>query len=182
MCIIDTSNEIAGDGDVPHPCVGLSRRMMVPTLDQQSAVMIQCVQNHTPDVMVIDEIGRPSEVEAARTCKQRGVRMVASAHGDLRKLIKNRQLRGLVGGVETVTLGDKMAKEEGAGSKLKAVRGGEPTFDAIVELERGRLHCWRVVKDVAGAVDAILEGRQYPVQLRTRDPHTGHIHLELNYA
>ena len=182
VCIIDTSNEIAGDGDVPHPCVGLSRRMMVPTLDQQSAVMIQCVQNHTPDVMVIDEIGRPSEVEAARTCKQRGVRMVASAHGDLRKLIKNRQLRGLVGGVETVTLGDKMAKEEGAGSKLKAVRGGEPTFDAIVELERGRLHCWRVIKDVAGAVDAILEGRQYPVQLRTRDPETGHIHLELDHA
>ena len=182
VCIIDTSNEIAGDGDVPHPCVGLSRRMMVPTLNQQSAVMIQCVQNHTPDVMVIDEIGRPSEVEAARTCKQRGVRMVASAHGDLRKLIKNRQLRGLVGGVETVTLGDKMAKEEGAGSKLKAVRGGEPTFDAIVELERGRLHCWRVIKDVAGAVDAILEGRQYPVQLRTRDPETGHIHLELDHA
>ena len=182
VCIIDTSNEIAGDGDVPHPCVGLSRRMMVPTLDKQSEVMIQCVQNHTPEVMVIDEIGRPSEVEAARTCKQRGVRMVASAHGDLRKLIKNRQLRGLVGGVETVTLGDKQAKEEGTGSKLKAERAGEPTFDAIVELERGKLHCWRVVKDVAGAVDAILEGGKYPVQLRTRDPETGNIHLKLDYA
>ena len=142
MCIIDinSNNEIPGDGDVPHPCVGgLSRRMMVPSLDQQSAaVMIQCVQNHTPDVMFIDEIGRPSEVEAdERTCKQRGVRMVASSHGDLRKLIKNRQLRGLVGAVETVTLGNAW---EQAGQEL----------GAIVELERGRLHCWRVVKDVAG--------------------------------
>jgi hypothetical protein len=73
VCIVDTSNEIAGDGDIPHPCVGFARRMMVPSLDRQSAVMIECVQNHTPEVMVIDEIGRPTEVEAARTCKNRGV-------------------------------------------------------------------------------------------------------------
>ncbi|OQS04341.1 hypothetical protein THRCLA_03412, partial [Thraustotheca clavata] len=80
VCIVDTSNEIAGDGDIPHPCVGLSRRLMVPSLDQQARVMVECVQNHTPEIMVIDEIGRPNEVEAARTCKQRGVRMIASAH------------------------------------------------------------------------------------------------------
>jgi stage III sporulation protein SpoIIIAA len=73
VCIVDTSNEIAGDGDIPHHCVGFARRMMVPSLDRQSAVMIECVQNHTPEVMVIDEIGRPTEVEAARTCKNRGV-------------------------------------------------------------------------------------------------------------
>jgi hypothetical protein len=194
VCIVDTSNEIAGDGDVPHPCVGLARRMMVPSLDQQSAVMIRCVQNHTPDVIVIDEIGRPAEVEAARTCKQRGVRIVASAHGDLRKLLKNCQLRGLVGGVETVIMGDAQASIEararGRGgdpralgsSKLKDVRAGEPTFDTVIELEMGRLHRWRVVTDVAGAVDAILDGRTYPVQLRSRDPDTGEVHLALDHA
>lgn len=92
VCIVDTSNEIAGDGDVPHPCIGLARRMMVPSLDDQAAVMVECVQNHTPEVMVIDEIGRAAEVLAAQTCKQRGVRIIASAHGDLRKLVKNKQV------------------------------------------------------------------------------------------
>jgi stage III sporulation protein SpoIIIAA len=83
--------------------------------------MVECVQNHTPEIMVIDEIGRPAEVEAARTCKQRGVRMIASAHGDLRKLVKNKQLRGLIGGVETVTLGDEAAKKE---AKKNGMGGG----------------------------------------------------------
>jgi stage III sporulation protein SpoIIIAA len=80
VCIVNTSNEIAGDGDIPHPCVGHAHRMMVPTLDQQSQVMIECVQNHTPEIIVIDEIGRSNEVEAARTFKKRGVRLIASAH------------------------------------------------------------------------------------------------------
>jgi hypothetical protein len=86
--------------------------MMVPSLDEQSAVMVECVQNHTPSCMVIDEIGRPREVLAARTVKQRGVRIIASAHGDLRKLVKNKELRGLIGGVEQVVMGDAMAREE----------------------------------------------------------------------
>ena len=145
VLIVDTSNEIAGDGDVPHPCVGLSRRLQVCSLDDQCRTMIEGVQNHTPEVMVIDEIGRPPEVEAARTCKTRGVRMIASAHGDLRKLLKNKQLRGLVGGVESVTLGDAAAKEDakrrgappGAVDKVKATRAGPPVFDVIVELRRG---------------------------------------------
>ena len=84
VCIVDTSNEIAGDGAIPHSCVGYARRMMVKSLNDQANVMVECVQNHTPEVMVIDEIGRPLEVDAAMTCKQRGVRMIASAHGDLR--------------------------------------------------------------------------------------------------
>ena len=88
VLVVDTSNEIAGDGMVPHECIGLARRMMVASLDAQAAVMVECVQNHTPHVMVIDEIGRPREVNAARTCKQRGVRLIASAHGDLRKLVR----------------------------------------------------------------------------------------------
>lgn len=192
VCIVDTSNEIAGDGDIPHSCVGYARRMMVPSLDKQSAVMIECVQNHAPHVIIVDEIGRSTEVEAARTCKNRGVRLIASAHGDLRKLIKNPKLRGLVGGVETVTLGDVAAKEQakkrnkgsngGGGamiiSKVKAERAGPPTFDVIVELERGKHNEWRIILNTADAVDKILDGKHYLFQRRTRDPATGAIHLD----
>lgn len=198
VLVVDTSNEIAGDGLVPHACIGLARRMMVPSLDAQSAIMVECVQNHTPACMVIDEIGRPKEVLAARTVKQRGVRIVASAHGDLRKLVKNKELRGLVGGVEVVTMGDAMARDEakrraellkldnannlGSGggdntssptSKTKAQRSSEPTFDVIVQVRRGIYHEWRVVTDSAKAVDQILDGRQYEVQIRSRNPDTG---------
>uniref|UniRef100_A0A6V2IJU1 AAA+ ATPase domain-containing protein n=2 Tax=Ditylum brightwellii TaxID=49249 RepID=A0A6V2IJU1_9STRA len=179
VCVVDTSNEIAGDGDIPHPCIGDARRMMVPSLDAQSSVMVECVQNHTPHIMVIDEIGRPREVEAARTVKQRGVRIIASAHGDLRKLLKNKELRGLVGGVESVTLGDAAAKEEamrksngkanGSFSKTKAQRMGEPTFDVIVEVRRGEKHEWRITRDAKVAVDAILDGQKYKAELRSRD-------------
>jgi hypothetical protein len=116
--------------------------------------MIEGVQNHTPEVTVIDEIGRPAEVEAARTCKMRGVRIIASAHGDLRKLLKNKQLRGLVGGVESVTLGDAAAKQDAerrgapgsALNKVKAQRAGPPIFDVIVELRRGEPNEWRIVR------------------------------------
>ena len=197
VIVVDTSNEIAGDGMIPHKCIGLARRMMVPSLDKQSSVMVECVQNHTPHVMVIDEIGRPKEVQAARTVKQRGVRMIASAHGDLRKLLKNKDLQGLVGGVESVTMGDDMAKQEAkrkqrqaqdeasgeyksfSVSKTKVQRGGEPTFEIIVEVRRGARHEWKVVTDCAKAVDRILDGLNYHAQLRTRDADTGNITLEL---
>jgi stage III sporulation protein SpoIIIAA len=188
VCIVDTSNEIAGDGDIPHPCVGFARRMMVPSLDQQSSVMIECVQNHTPEVMIIDEIGRPTEVEAARTCKNRGVRLIASAHGDLRKLIKNPKLRGLIGGVNAVTLGDAQARAEakksrgGTFQKTKAERAGPPTFDILVELKRGAHHEWRIVLDSGEAVDRVLRGEEYNVQRRTRNPETGELRLDLGTA
>lgn len=97
---------IGGDGTSPHPCIGLARRMMVNSLNHQYSTMIECVQNHTPHVMVIDEIGRSKEVHAASTVKQRGVRLIASAHGDLRSLVKNKDLVGLVGDLESVTIGD----------------------------------------------------------------------------
>lgn len=168
VCVVDTSNEICGDGDVPHPSAGLARRMMVECINKQSQVMIECVQNHTPDVILIDEIGRKTEVEAASTVKQRGVRLVASAHGDLTGLVKNGQLNGLVGGVEVVTLGDAAAKDN-FGSKLKAQRQRLPVFDAVIELQKDQLHTWRVVTNVAVAVDCILQGQPYPCQLRTRD-------------
>jgi stage III sporulation protein SpoIIIAA len=190
VLIVDTSNEIAGDGDVPHHCVGLARRLQVRSLDEQCQTMIEGVQNHTPEVIVIDEIGRPAEVEAARTCKMRGVRIIASAHGDLRKLIKNKQLRGLVGGVEAVTLGDAAAKQDAerrgapgsALNKVKAQRAGPPIFDVIVELRRGEPNEWRIVMNSAMAVDQILEGGYYSSQRRTRDPATGEFSLELEKA
>jgi len=183
VVIVDTSNEIAGDGDVPHPCVGHARRMMVPSLQAQAAVMTECIQNHTPEVIVIDEIGRPNEVEAARTCKQRGARLVASAHGDLRKLVKNGQLNGLVGGIMSVTLGDVEAKAEASRhgddvpSKLKAQRAGAPVFDVIVELRRGSPDDWRVILDVGAAVDKILDRQPFDRQSRTREPDSGRVFL-----
>jgi stage III sporulation protein AA len=98
VCVIDTSCEIAGNGAIPHPCIGHARRVQVPNVNQQAAVMVEVLSNHTPSCIVIDEIGRSREVAAARTVKNRGVRMVASAHGDLRSLVKNAELRGLIGG------------------------------------------------------------------------------------
>jgi len=165
VCVVDTSNDIAGDGDIPHTCIGDARRMMVPSLSRQGAVMIECVQNHTPSVMVIDEIGRSSEVEAVKTCKQRGVRMIASAHGDIRKVLENQQLRRLVGGVETVIVGKKEVLQ----------RIGVPTFEVIVEFRRGGYHEWRIVLDTASAVDSILRGERYTAEIRTRDPLSGQI-------
>jgi len=163
---------------------------MVPSLDQQSDVMVECVQNHTPHVMVIDEIGRPKEVQAARTVKQRGVRIISSAHGDLRRLVKNAELRGLVGGVESVTMGDAMAKEEakrkgyggGAVSKTQSQRAGEPTFDIIIQIRRGAHNEWTITTDCAVAVDAILDGRKFHTQRRTRDAESGALRVDLTLS
>jgi stage III sporulation protein SpoIIIAA len=110
VCIVDKSNEICGDGNTPHHCVGNARRLMVSDLSSQHQVMIECVQNHTPNVMVIDEIDRVEEVKAAHTVKQRGVRLIASAHGDFRSLLKNQELNRLLGGVQSVTVGDIQAQ------------------------------------------------------------------------
>ena len=182
--IVDTSNEIAGDGDIAHPCVGDARRMVVKSLPKQADTMIECVQNHTPAVMIIDEIGRKREVEAAQTSKNRGVRMIASAHGDLRSLMKNKDIRGLIGGLETVTLGDAEAKEQQKKTRSKTLekslttRAATPIFDVIIELKRGRLHEWHMVANVANAVDDILLGEKYDIQKRMRCMETGRIFVE----
>ena len=131
VCIIDTSNEIAGDGDVPHHCVGLARRIMVPSLDTQSQVMVECVQNHMSHVMNIDEIGRPKEVDAARTVKQRDVRIVASAHGSFRSMMKNKQLKDLFGGSEQVIK---------RGGVLKTKRVSAPIFEVVIVVQRKSYH------------------------------------------
>lgn len=180
LWIVDTSNEIAGQGDVPHTCVGRARRMMVPTIQEQHRVMIECVQNHTPRVMIIDEIGRKQEAVAAATCKSRGVRLIASAHGNLVGLIKNPELNGLIGGVQSVILGDGLASkrsdrasQEGGqevdAKKSVAERKDEPTFDVIIELNKGEYNRCRVIRNVKDAVDRILAQRSFQTQVRSRE-------------
>ena len=135
VIIVDTSNEIAGDGDIPHPAIGHARRMQVPTPTMQHAVMIEGVENHMPEVIVIDEIGTELEAQAARTIAERGVQLVATAHGNtLENLMMNPTLSDLIGGIQTVTLGDEEARRRGT-QKSILERKAPPTFEIIVEIQ-----------------------------------------------
>ena len=165
VVIIDTSNEIAGDGDIPHPAIGRSRRMQVARPEFQHQVMIEAVENHMPEVIVIDEIGTELEALAARTIAERGVQLVGTAHGNrIENLIKNPTLSDLVGGIQAVTLGDEEAKRRGS-QKTVLERKAPPTFEIAVEmLERQR---WVVHEDVAQVVDELLRGREPILQVRT---------------
>ena len=159
VVIVDTSNEIAGDGDVAHPAIGRARRMQVPTPSQQHGVMIEAVENHMPETIVIDEMGAEQEAAAARTIAERGVQLIATAHGNtLDNLIMNPTLSDLVGGIQTVTLGDQEARYRGT-QKTVLERKAPPTFDVVVEIqswERLAVH-----DDVAHVVDQWLRG--YPI-------------------
>ncbi|MGA7935512.1 MAG: R3H domain-containing nucleic acid-binding protein, partial [Kovacikia sp.] len=165
VVIIDTSNEIAGDGDVPHPAIGRARRMQVARPELQHQVMIEAVENHMPEVIIIDEIGTELEALAARTIAERGVQLVGTAHGNrLENLIKNPTLSDLIGGIQSVTLGDEEARRRGS-QKSVLERKAPPTFDIAVEmLERQR---WVVHEHVAETVDSLLRGRQPNPQVRT---------------
>lgn len=165
VVIIDTSNEIAGDGDVPHPAIGRSRRMQVAKPENQHQVMIEAVENHMPQVIVIDEIGTELEAMAARTIAERGVQLVGTAHGNqLENLIKNPTLSDLVGGIQAVTLGDEEARRRGS-QKTVLERKAPPTFEIAVEmLER---QSWVIHEDVAQTVDQLLRGNGPASQLRT---------------
>ncbi|WP_017318125.1 R3H domain-containing nucleic acid-binding protein [Mastigocladopsis repens] len=167
VVIIDTSNEIAGDGDVAHPAIGRSRRMQVAHPDLQHQVMIEAVENHMPEVIVIDEIGTELEALAARTIAERGVQLVGTAHGNqIENLIKNPTLADLVGGIQAVTLGDDEARRRGS-QKTVLERKAPPTFEIAVEMsERQR---WVVHESVADTVDNLLRGRQPSPQVRTID-------------
>ncbi|KAF1781444.1 P-loop containing nucleoside triphosphate hydrolase [Phytophthora cactorum] len=169
VCIIDTSNEIGGDGLVPHECVGWARRIMVPSLEAQAGVMVECVQNHTVETLIVDEIGRKAEVLAASTVRQRGPRLIASAQGEFRALIKNPDLKGLVGGSQQVIVGDKEAKASNQG-KLQTQRASNPIFDVIVELDHAVRGRCRIIWDVAKAVDNVLEGNGYSFETRFNIP------------
>lgn len=165
VVIIDTSNEIAGDGDVPHPAIGRARRMQVARPELQHQVMIEAVENHMPEVIVIDEIGTELEALAARTIAERGVQLVGTAHGNrLENLIKNPTLSDLVGGIQAVTLGDEEARRRGS-QKTVLERKAPPTFEIAVEmLERQR---WVVHEQVADTVDSLLRNRPPILQIRT---------------
>jgi len=175
VVIVDTSNEIGGDGDVPHPAVGRARRMQVAQPSLQHEVMIEAVENHNPEVIVIDEIGRELEAAAARTIAERGVQLVATAHGrTLENLLLNPTLSDLIGGIESVTLSDEEARRRGT-QKTVLERRAPPTFDVLVEIqERDRLV---VHQDVASAVDAMLRGFMLEPEIRFRDDQDK-IHIE----
>ncbi len=135
VIVVDTSNEIAGDGDVPHPGIGRARRMQVPAPEQQHAVMIEAVENHMPQVIVIDEIGTSAEALAARTIAERGVQLIATAHGNtLENLLQNPTLSDLVGGIQAVTLSDEEARRRGT-QKTVLERKAPPTFDVLIEIQ-----------------------------------------------
>ena len=164
VIVVDTSNEIAGDGDIPHHGIGRARRMQVPTPREQHAVMIEAVENHMPEVIVIDEIGTELEALAARTIAERGVQLVATAHGNaLENLMMNPTLSDLIGGIQSVTLGDEEARRRGT-QKSILERKAPPTFQVLVEIqswERVAVHV-----DVADTVDALLRGFEASPELR----------------
>ena len=167
VVIVDTSNEIAGDGDVPHPAIGRARRMQVATPLQQHGVMIEAVENHMPETVVIDEMSSEQEAAAARTIAERGVQLIATAHGNtLDNLIMNPTLSDLVGGIQTVTLGDQEARYRGT-QKTVLERKAPPTFDVVVEIqswERLAVH-----SDVANVIDQWLRGYPIVPELRWLD-------------
>ncbi len=167
VVVIDTSNEIAGDGDIPHPAIGRARRMQVPEPQHQHRVMIEAVENHMPEVIVIDEIGSEQEAWAARTIAERGVQLVGTAHGhQLANLIKNPALRDLIGGLQAVTLGDEEARRRGS-QKTVQERCASPTFPLAVEMHSR--NCWHVHWNVARTVDALLRDRPIQPQVRRLD-------------
>jgi stage III sporulation protein SpoIIIAA len=169
VIVVDTSNEIAGDGDIPHPAIGRARRMQVATPSFQHEVMIEAVENHMPEVIIIDEIGRELEAEAARTIAERGVQLVGTAHGNtLDNLLMNPTLCDLVGGIDSVTLSDEEARRRGT-QKTVLERKAPPTFDVLVEIQDRQTMA--VHHDVARAVDAFLRGRPLPAEIRYRDEH-----------
>src|SRR5574344_1219587 len=167
VIVVDTSNEIAGDGDLPHPAIGKARRMQVPQPEFQKDIMIEAVENHTPEVIVVDEIGTEEEAQAARTIAERGVMLIATAHGQcLENLIKNPALSDLVGSVQSVTLGDDEAKRRGS-QKTVLEREKKPTFDIVIEIvDRNTL---AVYKDTSEAVDYILRGWPIRPEIRKVD-------------
>ncbi|HEV2005705.1 MAG TPA: R3H domain-containing nucleic acid-binding protein [Candidatus Limnocylindrales bacterium] len=167
VVVVDTSNEIAGDGDIPHPAIGKARRMQVRTPSMQHEVMIEAVENHMPQVIVIDEIGTELEAQAARTIAERGVQLIGTAHGNtLDNLMLNPTLSDLIGGIQSVTLGDEEARRRRT-QKSVLERKAPPTFDVIIEIqdrEKVLVHA-----DVAETVDALLRGDPVAGEQRWRD-------------
>jgi stage III sporulation protein SpoIIIAA len=175
VIVIDTSNEIAGDSDIPHAAIGSARRLQVPRPDRQHAVMIEAVENHMPEVIIVDEIGTEAEAAAARTIAERGVQLIGTAHGNsLENLIMNPTLSDLVGGVQTVTISDEEARRRGT-TKTVIERKVPPTFDILIEMiSRNEVN---IHKDTAQAVDILLRGLKPPSEQRKLTP-DGQVEIE----
>jgi hypothetical protein len=167
VMIVDTSNEIAGDGDIPHPAIGHSRRMQVVSPERQAEVMIEAVENHMPEVIIIDEIGTEAEAQAARSIAERGVQLIGTAHGNtLDNLILNPTLSDLIGGIHSVTLSDEEARRRGS-QKTVLERKAPPTFDVVIELKsKDEL---AIHSDVAAIVDGYLRDDQPQPEIRKRN-------------
>ncbi|XP_047320220.1 uncharacterized protein ycf45 [Impatiens glandulifera] len=166
VVIVDTSNEIGGGGDIPHPAIGGARRLQVPKPSMQHRVMIEAVENHMPEVIVIDEIGTEAEVNACRSIAERGVMLIGTAHGEyLENIIKNPTLSDLIGGVQTVTLGDEEARKRKSNKSILE-RKTLPTFPFLIELRER--HHW-IAHRTARSLDLILRGEKPLVEVRRRD-------------
>jgi stage III sporulation protein SpoIIIAA len=166
VIVVDTSNEIGGDGDIPHPGIGRARRMQVSSPDKQHAVMIEAVENHMPEVIIVDEIGTEAEAAAARTIAERGVQLIGTAHGIiLENILKNPTLSDLVGGIQTVILGDEEARRRHT-QKAVLERKAPPTFDIAIEIrEKDK---FAIYKNVASAIDKLLRGAEPEPEIRVR--------------
>ena len=165
VIIIDTSNEIAGDGDLPHPSIGKARRMQVSNHQNQHEVMIEAVENHMPEIIIIDEIGTELEANAARTIAERGVQLVGTAHGNtLENLVKNPTISDLIGGIQYVTIGDEEAKRRGS-SKSILERKAPPTFNAAIEIHDPKT--WVIHDNIEKSVDFLLQGQNFILQRRS---------------
>jgi stage III sporulation protein SpoIIIAA len=165
VVIIDTANEIAGDSDIPHAGIGRARRMQVSRFENQHNVMIEAVENHMPEVIIVDEIGTELECLAARTIAERGVQLVGTAHGNsLESLIKNPTLSDLIGGIQYVTLSDDEARRRGT-QKTVLERKSLPAFQVAIELNDKNF--WTIHERVEDSVDTLLQGQQPKLQTRT---------------
>jgi stage III sporulation protein AA len=164
VIIIDTSNEIAGDGDLPHPSIGKARRMQVSSSQNQHEIMIEAVENHMPEIIIIDEIGTELEATAARTIAERGVQLIGTAHGNaLENLVKNPTITDLIGGIQYVTLGDEEAKRRGSPKSILE-RKASPTFEIAIEIHDPKT--WVIHECIANSVDLLLRGQKPPLQKR----------------
>ncbi|MFO8080517.1 MAG: R3H domain-containing nucleic acid-binding protein [Armatimonadota bacterium] len=167
VVVVDTNNEIGGGGDIPHPAIGRARRMQVPKNRAQAEVMIEAVENHMPEVVVVDEIGTEAEAAAARTIAERGVQLIATAHGnDLENLMANPTLSDLVGGIQAVVLSDEEARRRGT-QKTVLERQAPPTFDIVIEIKS--INHLAIHHDVAETVDSILLGQPITAEVREFD-------------
>eukprot|EP00953_Heterococcus_sp_UTEX-ZZ885_P036436 18766-Heterococcus_DN1.PRE.1 len=155
----DIARWLAHTQNVCHTSIGEARRMIITSLEAQAKIMVRSVQNYTPEVMVVDEIGRNTEVSAVATVKARGVRMIASAHGSFKALHQNTQLKGLLGNFTQVILEKGVPKLE---------RTGDPIFSVFIETSRASYYTWTIIKNVSAAVDSIMIGVPFEAECRTR--------------